>query len=161
MGNFPVKDVVYLLETSSILVSEDEPIETVIERFAKDTRLRGIFVIDSSRRFMGVITRFELLLWARRYIGDVPEDFDWKIMDDLKTIVHSAKVVDMVRERSKEAYVYADDPVSKAISLMMLHRLNDLPVLNNAEEIIGDLKLPDILYKILKDTQTELNQGDA
>ena len=161
MGIFTVKDVVYLLETSSILVSEDEPIETVIERFAKDLRLRGIFVIDSSRRFMGVITRFELLLWTRRYIGDVPEDFDWKIMDDLKAVIHSAKAVDMVRERSKEAYVHADDPVSKALSLMMLHRLNDLPVLNNAEEIIGDLKLPDILYKIMKDTQTELNQGDV
>ncbi|OGD44676.1 hypothetical protein A3K69_01515 [Candidatus Bathyarchaeota archaeon RBG_16_57_9] len=161
MGNFTVKDVVYLLETSSILASEDEPIESVIERFAKDLRLRGIFVVDSSRRFMGVVTRFELLLWTRRYLGDVPEDFDWKIIDELKAVIHSAKAVDMVRERSSEAYVHIEDPVSKALSLMMRHRLNDLPVLNDAGEIIGDLKLPDILNKIMKDTQTELNQGDV
>jgi len=161
MGAITVRDIVFLLETSSILVSEDEPIELVIERFAKDLRLRGIFVIDSSRRYIGAITRYELLLWTRSHLGDVPEDFNWKILYDLKAVIRSSKAVDMVREGSGEAFVHVDDSLSKALSLMMRHRLNDLPVLNSAEEIIGDLKLPDILNKIMKEKETELNQGDA
>lgn len=161
MGNIKVRDAVNLLEPSSIIATEEEPIESIIERFAKDLRLRAIFVIDQSRKFKGVITRFEVLRWTKQHLGEVAEDFDWKIVEELKTKIHSAKAVDVVNWRSGEAFVRIDDPVSKAFSLMMRHSLNDLPVLNDAGDIIGDLKLLDLLSRVLKDTQTEMKPGDA
>jgi len=161
MGNIKVRDAVNLLEPSSIIATEDEPIESIIERFAKDLRLRAIFVIDQSRKFKGVITRFEVLRWTKQHLGEVAEDFDWKIVEELKTKIRSAKAVDVVNWRSGEAFVRIDDPVSKAFSLMMRHSLNDLPVLNDAGDIIGDLKLLDLLSRVLKDAQTEMKPGDA
>jgi len=155
MGNIQVKDVVSLLEASSILVSESEPIELVIERFAKDSKLIGIFVIDESRKYKGVITRSDLLQWTKRQLGDIPEGFDWKVIDEFKAQVHSTKALDMVSRGSVEAYIRMDDTVSKALSLLMLYSLIDLPVLNETGEIIGDLNLSELLNKILKDSQME------
>jgi len=155
MGNTQVKDVVSLLEASSLLVSEGEPIELVIERFAKDSKLLGVFVIDESRRYKGVITRFDLLKWTKRQLGDIPEGFDLKVIDEFKAHVHSTKALDMVSSGSAEVYIRMDNTVSKALSLLMLYSLIDLPVLNETGEIIGDITLPEILNKILKDSQME------
>jgi CBS-domain-containing membrane protein len=161
MGLIQVKDVISLLEASSILVSEGEPIELVIERFAKDSKLLGIFVIDESRRYKGVITRFDLLQWTKRQLGDIPEGFDWKIIDEFKANVRLTKALDVVSKGSVEAYVRMNDPISKALSLLILYSLIDLPVLNETGEIIGDLNLSELVNKILKDTETELRQLDA
>jgi len=155
MGNIQVKDVVSLLEASSILVSEGEPIELIIERFAKDSKLIGIFVIDESRKYRGVITRSDLLQWTKRHLGDIPEGFDWKVIDEFKAHAHSTKALDMVSRGSVEAYIRMDDTVSKALSILMLYSLIDLPVLNETGEIIGDITLPELLNKILKDSQME------
>jgi len=155
MGNTQVKDVVSLLEASSILVSEGEPIELVIERFAKDSKLLGVFVIDESRRYKGVITRFDLLRWTKRQLGDISEGFDWKVIDEFKAHAHSTNALDMVSRGSAEVYIRMDDTVSKALSLLMLYSLIDLPVLNETGEIIGDITLPELLNKILKDSQME------
>jgi CBS-domain-containing membrane protein len=155
MGSIQVKDVISLLEASSILVSEGEPIQLVIERFAKDSKLIGFFVIDESRRYKGVITRSTLLQWTKRQLGDIPEGFDWKIIDEFKAKVNSTKALDLVSKGSVEAYIRMSDPLSKALSLLMLYSLIDLPVLNETGEIIGDLNLSELLNKILKDSQME------
>ncbi len=155
MGSIQVKDVISLLEASSILVFEGEPIQHVIERFAKDSKLLGIFVVDESRRYKGVITRFDILQWTKRQLGDIPEGFDWKIIDEFKAHVHSTKALDIVSKGSVEAHIRINDPVSKALSLLMLYSLINLPVLNETGEIIGDLNLSELLNKILKDSQME------
>jgi len=151
MDNPKVRDVVSLLETSSIIVFESESVEVVVERFAKDSKLIGIFVIDESRRYKGVITRHELLQWAKNHLSDIPEDYDLKNIDEIKTHAQTAKALDLVNKGSSVAYIRMDDPLSKALSLMILYGLIDMPVLNDAGEIINDLKLSDILGKILKD----------
>jgi len=153
MGNLKVRDVVSLLETSSIIIFEGEPIETVVERFAKDSKLIGIFVIDESRRYKGSITRHELLQWAKNHLSDIPEDYDLKNIDEIKAHAKTAKALDLVNKGSSEAYIHMDDPLPKALSLMLLYNLIDMPVLNDAGEIINDLKLSDILGTMLKDPQ--------
>ena len=155
MGSIQVKDVISLLEASSILVFEGEPIQLIIERFAKDSKLLGIFVIDESRRYKGVITRFDILQWTKRQLGDIPEGFDWKVIDEFKAKVHSTKALDIVSKGSVEAHIRINDLVSKALSLLMLYSLINLPVLNETGEIIGDLNLSELLNKILKDSQME------
>jgi CBS-domain-containing membrane protein len=140
---------------------ESEPIETVVERFAKDSKLIGIFVIDESRRYKGSITRHEILQWAKNHLSEIPEDYELKNTDEIKTHAKTAKALDLVNRGSGEAYIHMDDHVTKALSLMILYNLIDMPVLNDTGEIINDLNLSELLNRILKDTETEPRRGDA
>lgn len=43
--------------TASVSVPEDVSLEYVITRFAREPSVRGIFLIDTRERFVGLITR--------------------------------------------------------------------------------------------------------
>ena len=60
----PVSEVYRLHGTASAIIPEDSPLETVITRFAGEPSLRGMFLVDSMRRFAGVVTQIDLLKWA-------------------------------------------------------------------------------------------------
>ena len=47
------------------VVPEDVSLEYVVTRFAREPSVREIFLIDASERFLGVITRNDLMKWAR------------------------------------------------------------------------------------------------
>ena len=73
----PVSEVYRLHGTSSAVIPEDTPLESVIARFAGEPGLRGMFLVDSMQRFTGVVTRIDLLKWARLKLfgGKVRRDF--------------------------------------------------------------------------------------
>ena len=64
-----VKDAYLLVDEDPILVRMTDEFNQVINNFAHHAELRGIFVIDDDNRFSGVITRTDLLDWARAKLG--------------------------------------------------------------------------------------------
>ena len=135
----------------SITVRSDDPIDQVVANFAKDPGLRGIFVVDKQNRFVGVITRFELLQWTKyKLVPEIQEELDWKIISDIKKYVYSTKAVEIINKGSSKAFLRMDDQIAKALHLMADYSLIDLPILDEKGKIIGDLKLSDLLNRILK-----------
>jgi predicted transcriptional regulator len=47
----------------------DDEFSQVIKNFAQHIELRGMFVLDQDDRFLGVITRTDLLDWTRAILG--------------------------------------------------------------------------------------------
>ena len=61
MKTIKVGEVFRIRGTTTDIVPENTPLEKVIERFAKEPGLRGIFAVDSRKQFSGVITRSDLI----------------------------------------------------------------------------------------------------
>lgn len=64
-----VGDVFDPSHLNSVIVGPHEHLEDVLRRFSEEPALRGIFVCDEAGRFLGAVTRTDLLYWARLQLG--------------------------------------------------------------------------------------------
>jgi CBS-domain-containing membrane protein len=145
-----VKDVYDPKKMHSLLIDENESVNKVIEAFGKKPALRGIFIIDRERKLIGVVTRLDLLKWAK-YKLRVGIDSDVIApVSEIRRYVYSTKVKELVGKSNINAYVRPDDEVTSALSLMLSQDLIDVPVVDENGRILGDLKLSEILTKILQ-----------
>ncbi len=131
----------------SILVSADEPLDDVLRCFAQDSSLRGIFVNDETGQLVGVITRTDLLNWTRLRLGtalqDLPRGPDHIIR--LAQLVRAGTARDAIHPDSKKTAVRLDDPVDRALRVMLQVDLIAIPVVNDEDQMIGDLTLSRVL----------------
>ena len=142
-----VEDVYDPERALSIVVSADDPLEDVLRCFAHDPSLRGIFVKDEKDQLVGVITRTDLLNWTRLRLGtalrDLPRGPD-RILR-LAQLVRAGTARDAIHPASKKVAVRFDDPVDRALNLMLEVDVIAIPVVDDENQIIGDLTLSRVL----------------
>jgi CBS domain-containing protein len=66
-----VKDTMRLDDDDPILLKLTDDFSQVIKNFAQHSEIKGIFVVDEDDRFLGVITRTDILDWARAKLGTI------------------------------------------------------------------------------------------
>ena len=140
----------------SLIVGPDEDFAKIIQRFANLPELRGIFVADSEKRLLGVITRRDLLAWARVKI-DSPEEIlcSPKVEDAIRLIclMRASTVGQFMRPNSHRAAVKPDDSLAHALRLMIELDLIVLPVVDEAGRIVEDLKLSELLARAIQEDE--------
>ena len=148
-----VKDAYRLVDDSPILLKLNDEFGQVIKNFAQHVELRGIFVVDDHNHFLGVITRRDLLDWARAKLGKVLyrplTDMDRTIR--LVTLVGASKVGDILRPETKNAAVNLNDTLGKALGNMVDIDLIVLPVVDESQHVIGRLRLSELLNLALSE----------
>ena len=142
-----VKDAYQLVDEDPILVRLTDEFSQVINNFVHHAELRGVFVVDDDNRFSGVITRTDLLDWARVKLGAVLlkplTDTDKTIR--LITLIGASTVGDALRPDTKKAAVLANDTLAHALRMMIEADLILLPVIDESQHIIGSLTLSELL----------------
>ncbi len=150
-----VKDAYRLDDEDPVMLRLNDEISQVINNFAHHADLRGVFVIDDDNRFSGVITRTDLLDWARVKLGVVLQkpliDTDKTIR--LTTIIGASTVGDILRPETNKVAVFANDTLAHALQMMIEADLIVLPVIDESQHIIGNLTLSEILSLALTKSQ--------
>ncbi len=145
-----VKDAYLLVDEDPILVRMTDEFNQVINNFAHHAELRGIFVIDDDNRFSGVITRTDLLDWARAKLGA----FLLKPLTTTDKTIRLVKLIkastagDVLRPDTKKAAVFANDTLAHALRMMIDADLILLPVIDELRHIIGSLTLSELLNQV-------------
>jgi CBS-domain-containing membrane protein len=151
-----VKEAYTLDETPSLIIHPKDDFGDVVRRFAEKPDLRGIFLADEDCRLLGVITRRDLLDWARVQLGAsfYAEKEHW-LMEDVRLfeLMRASSAEDVARPNSIKAAVRLDDPLSEALQKMLVLDLICIPVIDQKGKIIGDLKFTEILYQALQSTE--------
>lgn len=149
LGELTVRDACHLDLSPPIIVRPDENFTEIIRRFATRADLRGIFVADSEGHLLGVITRSDLLDWARIKLGAALQaplsDLDRTLR--LVSLMQASAVGEVMHPDSQRAAVRLDDPLIHALRLMIELDLIVLPIVDENSRIIGDLKLAEVLAK--------------
>jgi len=151
----PVSEVYRLHGTASAVIPEESPLETVITRFAGEPSLRGIFLIDAKGYFSGVVTRTDLLKWTHyNFFGEkgkreliISEFFRMVDARTAKNIAYKASTMLDVRET---------DSLQAALDKMLDNDEDILPVLNSQGEIVGDLRLSEVLSWVLINSRSKI-----
>jgi len=148
MKTILVEDVYRLHGMSSVSVTEDIPMKDVVSRFASDSSLRGIFLVDSRHRFAGVITRADLLKWS--IIRLLRGKIDIVSAAEAQRLVFATKAKDLRREDWVLLGVREDDSLQTALNQMIDSEEGIIPVLDSKGKILGDLSLSEVLLKAME-----------
>lgn len=151
-----VEDAYKLDETPPILVKPEDDLTRVIKEFTEIPELRGIFVVGENNRLVGVITRRDLLDWARSRVGTTSQSRSWLSEDArLIKVLMSSTAGEIIRPDSRRAAVRTKDDLAYALHLMVDLDLICLPVIDESNQIIGDLKLMEILSRVVQMVQED------
>ena len=152
LQQYTVRDACDLDVRPPLIVGPEEEFSAVIGRFASHPEVRGIFVADGKERLLGVITRTDLLDWARIRLGTALQtpipDTDKAIR--LAALVQASSAGQVMSPESRRAAVRPDDTLAHALRLMIELDLIVLPVVDETGRITGDLKLAELLSLIVE-----------
>lgn len=146
-----VKDTIRLDDDHPILLKLTDDFSQVIINFSQHIEIKGIFVVDEEDRFLGVITRTDMLDWARAKLGTIL----YKPLTDMNetirlvTLIGASKVGDILRPETKNAAVHLNDTLGEALKIMVDVDLIVLPVVDDSNRVIGRLRLSEILERSL------------
>ncbi|MFH1485493.1 MAG: CBS domain-containing protein [Chloroflexota bacterium] len=159
MQTIRVEEVYKLHGIASIAIPLDSTLEEVINRFADDPRLRGIFLVDSRGRFAGEVALIHLMKWVHLRLygasGVVQHHGSsgvgraisaWEV----SRLVSATKARDVARGDWRDLGVKESDTLQAALNKMVEHETNILPVLDDQGRILGDLKLSEVLLKVIE-----------
>jgi len=140
-----VRDIYNSARMNSLIVDENETLKETVIKFAERPELKGIFILDKSKKLKGVVTRIDLLNLVKIKIGKDLGEVPMRTLHirELKEV----KTKDIASVYSKAAFVKLEDPLEKALRLMIDMDLIAIPIVDDDNNIIGDLKLSDILLK--------------
>jgi CBS domain-containing protein len=127
----------------------DMSLDQLIKDLAADDSLRGVFVVDGTRRLIGVLNRRNLLDWVRIQLG-IPLQLDTLVLATVRRIVSAGKVGDLLESGSEVAAVTMEDCLADALDKMTKFNLVDIPVINEAGQVIGDLSISEVLSYVLE-----------
>ena len=138
----------------ALLLKSTDDFSQVITNFAGDAELRGIFVVDDGNHFLGVITRTDMLDWARAKLGVVTMTplTDMNKTIRLITLIRASLVGDTLRPETKKAAVKLDDTLAHALRVMVDTDLIVLPVVDEQQHIVGRLRLAELLNLTLDES---------
>ena len=149
MRTIRVEEVYRIHGTASVSVPEDVSLEYVITRFAREPGVQGIFLIDTNARFVGLITRNDLMKWAhiRLFGGKGRHDIT---VSELFRLADAVKAKDLFRGDQSELSVKETDTLQTALDKMLDYEEDVLPVLDGELKILGDLRLSEVLLKAIE-----------
>lgn len=131
-------------------VTENTELEETIARFAENPAIRGIYLLDSKQRFLGIVRLTDLRNWVRYRI--LKEYGKYRALSawDAHHFISAEKAADLMYGDRHSLGVKKDDTLQTALDKMVEHQTNILPVLDDDDTIIGDLLLSDILFKVVE-----------
>ena len=136
--------------TCALSVTEDTDLEEVIAKFAENPAIRGIYLLDSKEKFLGIIRSTDLRNWVQfrilKEFGTYRALAAWKAYH----FISAEKSIDLVYGDRNSLGVKRSDTIQKALDKMVEHETNILPILDDSARVIGDLLISDVLFKVVE-----------
>ena len=152
-----VRDAYSFDTNPPLIVGPDEDFADIIQRFANLPELRGIFVADGEQHLLGVITRTDLLDWARMKLSPASQVLFPHQEKTFRLIglIHASTAGQVMKPDSHRAAVKPDDSLAHALRLMIELDLIVLPVVDEANRIVEDLKLSELMARVAQEEELQ------
>ncbi len=145
MKETKVKEIRKFITIEPSVVIESDSIRTVIDIFIENPVIRAVYVVDKKDVLIGIITIQDILKRISidfSSISSLYSDSSFTGYD----IALSTGNTTAGRIMNPEVYfVYDDDPIEKAFSLLFQYKAGEIPVVDSKERLIGDLNIIELL----------------
>ena len=149
MKSIRVGEVYRIYGTATDTVREDTPLEEVIERFAREPGLRGVFVVNARMQFSGVVTRSDLIRGTHYSLfgGKGRQDVS---ISEFYRVVDAVRVKDLMNPGMRALAVKENDSLQTALDKMLDYEEDLLPVVDNDFRVLGDLRISEVLLHAIE-----------
>lgn len=149
METIQVKEIYKLHGKASMSVPEDTNLDYVVALLGHERHLQGVFMVDSNGKFVGMVSRFDLLRWTqlKLYGGKKMKNIS---MNELLSLMKATKSKDLEIHDSGSFSLKEEDTLQAALDLMIGYEEDIIPVLDSEGRIIGDVSLSELLSKALE-----------
>lgn len=114
--------------------------------------VNAIPIVGKKNELMGIVTKEDLLkiLYPdfQEYFADIGAVDDFEEMEGKVKSLGSTKVKDVMCK--VVVYTRAETPIMRALSRMIVRSINQLPVLDQNDRVIGMVTKGDIFYALVK-----------
>lgn len=148
MQSVPVAEVSKRSKMQAVIVDRDAPLAEAVHQFAANHILRGIFLVDEEGQLSGVINMQDLLHWVSMLLHK-PISREPMSVGRMRRLVGARRMADLAAPGSENAALRLDDTLADALEKMIYFNLSDMPVVDENNQIINDLRLSEILDFVL------------
>lgn len=149
MHSVPVAEVSSRSKMQALVVHRDAPLAEAVHQFAANHLLRGIFLIDEEGQLAGVINTQDLLHWVSMLL-EKPITREPMSVSKMRRLVSARRMADLAAPGSENAALRLEDTLADALDKMIYFNLTDMPVIDDNNQIINDLRLSEILDFVLE-----------
>ena len=158
-----IGETLHLSRSHLPLIRPEDEFTDVVLQLARQPELRGAFVVDHQQRLLGVITRTDLLEWARAKLGAALQA-PWRGTEEtlrLASLINATTAGQVMHKASSRAAVKLEDSLAHALRLMVELDLIVLPVVDGERRVVGEVRLSDILVRALEADPTSNNEPET
>lgn len=148
MEAIKVKDVHGVHGICSTSISGEASLVEIIRIFANEPDIRGVFLVNGDQRFAGMVSRLAILKWAEYQLSNKLKNGSSSA--DIKNMIDIVKAKNLARGDWQSFGVNESDTLEDAFKKMMNAGEDILPVLDEDGKITGDLRLSEVLQKIVE-----------
>ncbi len=138
MRNVKVKEILPFSFTDPSIVYENADVKEVARKMVEDHQTREVYVKDIEDHFLGVITLRRLARCV--FVSETPVQ---KSAVSLLELMSAKTARDLALR--KPTYVYEDDSFEKLLKVMFRFDINEIPVLDSQDRIIGNINMLEII----------------
>jgi CBS-domain-containing membrane protein len=151
MQTVPVAEVCKQSTMQAMVVDRDAPLAEAVRQFASNHDLRGIFLVDEQGQLAGVINKQDLLHWVSMLV-EKPISREPMSVGQIRRLVNARRMADLAAPGSENAALRLEETLAEALQKMTYFNLSDMPVVDENNQIINDLRLSEILAYVLDNT---------
>lgn len=144
MQTIYVSEVCENSEMHALVVDKDLPLIDAVKQFATKHDLRGIFITGEGGRLEGVVNKQDLLHWVGLQLNQGSTGKPMTV-GQMRRLVTAKKVSDLATIGSENTALRLNDTLADALQKMTSFNLSDVPVVDDDDRIINDLRLSEIL----------------
>ncbi len=134
-----------------IMVVETMPLSE-LWRTIFTTHVNAIPVIDKRKHLVGIVTKEDILkaLYPdyQEYMEDISSVHDFEDMEGKVRELSKKKARDVMSKRV--IFTRGETPIMRALSRMIVRRVDQLPILSDDNTVIGMVTKGDIFYALFK-----------
>jgi len=145
IGDMKIRDVHRMIVENAATIGPDSSMRQLLERIVEDPRTRHAYVIDENNRLIGSIRLNTVLRRLFPMITAIPSEGG---MLTLLSYLSAEKVRDLMN--TNPSSVREDNTVADAVQLMTQEQVNELPVVNDSGEVVGEINFLEIIAAYLK-----------
>ncbi|APV44638.1 CBS domain-containing protein [Dehalogenimonas formicexedens] len=153
MDETRVRDVM-ISGAKAVFAAEDEPMEKAINEFLSQPDVHTLFIVDRHNKYKGAVKLHYILNWVKLKLGmEIVSRSSIRSVDSLQAfevvkLCQSQTIGDIL---SSGPEVNPEATLAQALQIMVLEQATELPVVDKAGVFLGEIKLPQLLSKMLGD----------
>jgi len=138
MERISVERVMSLVTKEASIVGEDSSLVEIAEKILEDPKTRTVYVVNSKGKLVGIIPVMELIQYL--YAKYIPEEYKLYRIPMRVSVGSVAKDIML-----PPVWVKKEESITSALRKMFKHGVQELPVVNEEMEIIGDLNILELI----------------